>query len=162
MKKLIALFLAIVIVLSMCACGGSGSGNGTSGSGGGSGSGSGSFTNKYGTATTECAQSGCSNYIASSGDTNCCTTHSNKCLECRCYIDGDAMYCMSCLTSSATNKSSSSGTSTSKNTNKTSGGGCQYKYSDGSVCGAKCTDHPSMCNTHFDSLNAIYEGLVGG
>ena len=27
------------------------------------------FTNKYGTATTECAQSGCSNYIASSGDT---------------------------------------------------------------------------------------------
>ncbi len=36
-----------------------------------------SFTNDYGTATTICAHSGCTNYIASSGDANCCTTHSN-------------------------------------------------------------------------------------
>ncbi len=57
-----------------------------------------SFTNKYGTPTTKCAHSGCNNYIASSGDTNCCTTHSNKCLECNKYIDEDAMYCMDCLT----------------------------------------------------------------
>lgn len=56
-----------------------------------------SFTNKYGTPTTKCATSGCKNYIASSGDTNCCVTHSNKCLECKCYIDGDAIYCMSCI-----------------------------------------------------------------
>ena len=56
-----------------------------------------SFTNKYGTSTTKCVQSGCDNYIATSGDTNCCTAHSNTCLECGCYIDGDAMYCMSCL-----------------------------------------------------------------
>lgn len=57
------------------------------------------FTNAYGTATTRCAVSGCYDYIASSGDTNCCTRHSNKCLECRKYIDGDAMYCMSCIAS---------------------------------------------------------------
>lgn len=55
------------------------------------------FSNKYGTNTTKCVVSGCSNYIASSGDTNCCTSHSNRCGECRCYIDGDAMFCMSCL-----------------------------------------------------------------
>ena len=55
------------------------------------------FTNKFGTSTTKCAKAGCSNYIASSGDTNCCVSHSNRCLECRCYIDGDAMYCMECL-----------------------------------------------------------------
>lgn len=56
------------------------------------------FTNKYGTRTTKCVKTGCNNYIASSGDTNCCVTHSNRCGECRCYIDGDAMYCMDCLT----------------------------------------------------------------
>lgn len=56
-----------------------------------------SFTNKYGTKTTICAHSGCANHIASSGDTNCCTLHSNRCLNCYCYIDEDAMYCMSCL-----------------------------------------------------------------
>ena len=62
------------------------------------GSSSGSFTNKYGTPTTKCVKSGCNNYIAKSGDTNCCTSHSNRCLNCSCYIDGDAMYCMTCLT----------------------------------------------------------------
>lgn len=55
------------------------------------------FSNKYGTPTTKCYISGCNNYIASSGDTNCCTTHSNLCLNCSCYIDSDAMYCMDCL-----------------------------------------------------------------
>ena len=58
---------------------------------------SGSFSNKYGTSTTKCAHAGCNNYIASSGDTNCCATHSNKCMNCGKYIDEDAMYCMSCL-----------------------------------------------------------------
>lgn len=56
-----------------------------------------SFTNKYGTSTTKCAHSGCSNYIASSGDTNCCTTHSRRCIECNCYIDEDANWCMKCI-----------------------------------------------------------------
>ena len=61
--------------------------------------GQGSFTNKFGTSTTKCIISGCSNYIASSGDTNCCKTHSNKCGNCNCYIDSDAMFCMSCMES---------------------------------------------------------------
>lgn len=56
-----------------------------------------SFTNKYGTSTTKCAHPGCNNYIASSGDTNCCTTHSKNCGECGCYIDEDAMFCISCI-----------------------------------------------------------------
>lgn len=55
------------------------------------------FTNAYGTRTTICAHAGCDNYIASSGDTNCCETHSNRCGNCYCYIDEDAMYCMDCL-----------------------------------------------------------------
>lgn len=56
------------------------------------------FTNEYGTRTTKCAHLGCSEYIASSGDTNCCVIHSNKCLNCNKYIDEDAVYCMDCLT----------------------------------------------------------------
>lgn len=55
------------------------------------------FTNKFGTATTVCAHAGCNNYIANSGDTNCCTVHSNRCGNCSRYIDEDAMYCMTCL-----------------------------------------------------------------
>ena len=62
---------------------------------------SGSFTNKYGTRTTKCAISGCSNYIAPSGDTNCCISHSRTCGECYCYIDSDAMYCMDCISDAA-------------------------------------------------------------
>ncbi len=83
------------------------------------------FTNKYGTATTKCAHSGCDNYIASSGDTNCCTAHSNICLECFKYIDEDAMYCMSCLTSAATNSSSgnSKKNSSSASSGKVTGSG---------------------------------------
>ena len=63
-----------------------------------------SFTNKYGTPTTRCSVMGCDKYIASSGDTNCCTSHSNRCLECGCYIDGDATFCMSCLMKTLTGK----------------------------------------------------------
>ncbi len=55
------------------------------------------FSNKFGTPSTICAHSGCSAFIASSGDTNCCKIHSNRCGNCNCYIDEDAMYCMSCL-----------------------------------------------------------------
>lgn len=56
-----------------------------------------SFTNKYGTSTTKCHHSGCDRNIASSGDTNCCTTHSKKCGNCKKYIDEDALYCMDCI-----------------------------------------------------------------
>ena len=55
------------------------------------------FVNKYGSPTTVCAHAGCSAYIASSGDTNCCNLHSNRCGNCHCYIDEDAMYCMNCI-----------------------------------------------------------------
>ena len=55
------------------------------------------FTNKYGTPTTKCHHSGCNNRIASSGNTNCCVEHSRHCLNCYCYIDEDALYCMDCL-----------------------------------------------------------------
>ena len=74
------------------------------------------FTNKYGTATTKCAHSGCNNYIASSGDTNCCTLHSNKCLKCGKYIDEDATYCMSCLTNAASGSSNKGSSSSSGST----------------------------------------------
>ena len=57
------------------------------------------FTNKYGTPTTKCAHPGCNNYIATSGDTNCCPQHSNRCLNCGKYCDGDAMYCGDCIKS---------------------------------------------------------------
>jgi len=60
-----------------------------------------SFTNAYGTPTTKCAHPGCNNTIAPSGDTNCCTVHSNRCADCGKYIDEDAMYCMDCLRNAA-------------------------------------------------------------
>ena len=59
------------------------------------------FTNAYGTPTTKCAHPGCNNTIAPSGDTNCCTVHSNRCADCGKYIDEDAMYCMDCLNKAA-------------------------------------------------------------
>lgn len=55
------------------------------------------FTNKTGTSTTKCAHAGCDNYIASSGDTYYCVTHSKKCGACGCYIDEDAMFCPDCI-----------------------------------------------------------------
>ena len=75
------------------------------------------FTNQYGSPTTKCAHSGCSNYIASSGDTNCCTIHSRKCLDCGKYIDEDAMYCMDCLTN-ASQKSNNSFSGETNNSKK--------------------------------------------
>ncbi len=81
---IVAFTIAVTLISKSC----SGSSSSSSGS---------SFTNSYGTSTTKCAHKGCNNYIASSGNTNCCETHSHKCLECGKYIDEDAMYCMSCL-----------------------------------------------------------------
>lgn len=119
------------------------------------------FTNKYGTATTYCNHSGCTNYIASSGDTNCCITHSNRCLNCNVYIDEDAMYCMSCLSGSAANHSKSSYSSPSSSYNSKSYGGCKYKYSDGSVCGSAVGSNGSFCDYHFESLNSTFNSLMG-
>ncbi len=116
MKKQTILLFAVLctVILFLCACsadtaqtttttttaaaathnsGGSSSGRSSSETSG--------FSNSFGTPNTKCAHPGCDNYIASSGDTNCCVTHSNRCLECGKYIDEDAMYCMSCLSSAA-------------------------------------------------------------
>lgn len=112
------------------------------------------FTNDYGTPTTVCAHKGCSRFIATSGDSNCCIAHSQNCLNCGCYIDEDAMYCMDCLSESMTNSKSNSNSASNKT------GGCQFEDLDGSICGAKCTDYPSLCNYHFEMLNAIYENMT--
>ena len=109
-----------------------------------------SFTNKYGTADTKCVVSGCSNKIASSGDTNCCVSHSNNCLECGNYIDGDATYCMDCLSGAISGSSESS----------SSGSGCGYKYPDGSICGASLNNYDSLCDYHFEELNNTYNSYT--
>lgn len=44
-----------------------------------------------------CAEPGCTRSPAASGDSVYCPSHSRKCLNCGCYIDKDAMYCMDCL-----------------------------------------------------------------
>ena len=88
MKKVIIMGVVGAMAMVLCACGGSSSSYKSSGS---------SFTNDYGTSTTKCAHAGCNKYIAKSGDTNCCATHSNNCYSCGCYIDEDAMFCMDCL-----------------------------------------------------------------
>jgi len=110
-KKAITLFLATLMAFSFSACNGQIRNSNTTtqnstipetsvpttSNSSSSKNSSKSFTNAYGTPTTTCVHSGCNNYIASSGDTNCCTKHSNRCLDCNKYIDGDAMYCVSCI-----------------------------------------------------------------
>ena len=131
-------------------------------SSGSTGSKTSSFTNKYGTPTTKCAHAGCNNYIASSGDTNCCTIHSNKCLNCGAYIDEDAMYCMSCLTKASTKSSSGSGKSSYSSGSVTAGGPgiCKYKVGNTYVCTKKATNG-NFCKEHYDYLNDAYNSLFG-
>ena len=126
MKRILAMIMLMVVCVGFAGCGGNSESDSYSydddygdykssySSTGGSSSSGGSFTNKYGNKSTKCAEPGCNNNIASSGDTWNCTTHSNKCLECRCYIDGDASYCMSCLGGSKNSSSSSSSSSGNK------------------------------------------------
>ena len=179
MKKLFALILAAVMCVSAAACSsvdgdtsspavssavtadtsGGTSAKSTSGSAAGV-----SFSNEYGTATTKCAHSGCDNYIASSGDTNCCTTHSNKCLECGKYIDEDAFYCISCLTNAA--GKSTSGSSSNKGGNSYSGSSsssskCHYKEGGKEVCNSPCESGSNFCSYHTKYLNGIYNSLGG-
>lgn len=117
---------------------------------------SGIFTNSYGTATTKCVHNGCNNTIASSGDTNCCIVHSNKCLNCGKYIDEDAFFCMDCL--SGNNSANRSGQYSS---DSAPSGGCQYTYFDGTVCGNKTNNWFALCDMHFKELNDTYNSLVG-
>jgi hypothetical protein len=91
-----------------------------------------SFGNRYGTATTICAHSGCANYIAASGDTNCCMEHSKKCAECGCYIDEDATYCMVCLEIAASNNTNSNSVQNqTKDWMKDQASGKDYSSNDG-------------------------------
>lgn len=115
-----------------------------------------SFTNKYGTTTTRCVHTGCNSYIATTGDTNCCTYHSARCLNCNCYIDEDAMYCMSCLSS----RSKSSSSYNSNPSSSYSSGSCQYKYPSGGVCGKKTNLYNDLCDKHFNELNSIYQSFT--
>lgn len=52
-----------------------------------------------------CAQPGCNKKAVTSGDSVYCSTHSRRCLNCGCYIDADAMYCMDCLRKAIQSKS---------------------------------------------------------
>ena len=115
------------------------------------------FTNSYGTPNTKCVFSGCTNAIATSGDTNCCVVHSNKCFNCGKYIDGDAMFCMDCL-SGKTTSLEDTGKYTSSNVPKS---GCQYTYFDGSGCGKSTNKYASLCDAHFKELNDTYQSLIG-
>ena len=124
----------------------------SSSSGSKSNSSSSSFTNAYGTPTTKCAHSGCNNYIASSGDTNCCTIHSKKCLNCGKYIDEDATYCMSCISSHL------SGSSNKGNSSSNRSGLCQFKSGGQYICNKKATNG-SYCKEHYDYLNDAYNSL---
>ena len=60
---------------------------------------SGAFTSSgsSGSYGRTCAAAGCSRKAVTSGDSVYCSSHSNRCGNCGCYIDGDAMFCMDCL-----------------------------------------------------------------
>ncbi len=107
------------------------------------------FTNKYGTRTTICAHSGCTNYIASSGDTNCCTVHSNRCLECYSYIDEDAMFCISCIEKAANENTSK------KHTCEVCGK--EGTYSIVGFSGKK----EYYCYKHYTELNDLMKSILG-
>ncbi len=55
------------------------------------------FTNSFGSHDTPCAYPGCTRTIVTSGDSNCCAAHANRCIDCGKYIDGDALMCMKCI-----------------------------------------------------------------
>ena len=127
----------------------------------GSSGGTTSFTNKYGTPTTKCVHPGCNNYIADSGDTNCCTTHSAKCLNCGKYIDEDAMYCMDCITGSV-NKKNSSGASGSSNNTVSNSAKCQFRDSNGNqTCTNKAMSGGKLCEYHYNYLKDVYDQFTG-
>lgn len=111
-----------------------------------------SFTNKYGTPTTICAHSGCSNYIASTGDTNCCTTHSNRCFECDKYIDEDALFCMDCLEKYSSSSQSSNSSETVSDWMKNQAVGKDYSEDDGGVyyCMGKNDTCPNTTRNAYD------------
>jgi hypothetical protein len=111
------------------------------------------FTNDYGTSTTKCAHASCTNAIATSGDTNCCIIHSNKCFNCSKYVDEDTMFCTSCEALSSKGSSDASSDSSSDT--------CRYQYPNGTVCGDAAIRGMVLCPTHFTELYKIYRSLHG-
>ncbi len=173
MKKILVLLSAIMMIISLCACGTtslytssssySSSGITSNKTSSTTSSTSVHFTNKYGTSSTKCAHSGCNEYIAPSGDTNCCTKHSRKCLECGKYIDEDALYCIDCLAMAADKVSSGSSTQTvftnkyGTSTTKCAHSGCnEYIASSGDTnCCTKHSNKCSSCGKNIDE-DALY------
>ncbi len=123
--------------------------------------GSGTFTNAFGTPTTKCAHPGCNNSIASSGDTNCCTVHSNRCADCGKYIDEDAMYCLDCLTKAANGSASSGTPKTGNSSSKKSSKKCTFKENGVEVCNNEAEDGSPYCSYHKKYLDDAYNSLIG-
>lgn len=115
------------------------------------------FTNAYGTPITKCVHAGCNHAIATSGDTNCCIVHSRNCFNCGKYIDEDAMFCMTCLRGKTTTNQGN----VKQDTSKTSGTGCQYKYFDGTICGASTNKYANVCDSHMKELYDTHQSLIG-
>lgn len=65
--------------------------------------------------------------------------------------------CMDCLSGDTTD-TNDSGTYTG---DSVPDDGCQYKYSNGSVCGAKTNKYDDLCDKHFEELYDIYDSLLG-
>ena len=120
-----------------------------------------SFTNKYGTPTTKCAHPGCNNYIASSGDTNCCVTHSNRCADCGKYIDEDAMYCMDCLTNAAGGSNSGGQPRNDSSSSKKSSKKCAFLENGVAVCNNQAEEGSPYCSYHKKLLDDAYNSLMG-
>ena len=115
-----------------------------------------SFTNKYGTSTTKCAHHGCNNYIASSGDTNCCTIHSRKCLECGKYIDEDATYCMDCIKKAAGAAAKDSG-------RKCDASGCSKAASKTLIVTQPSGESAAfyLCPSHYSEYKSLFNSKQG-
>lgn len=108
------------------------------------------FTNKYGTPTTVCAHTGCTKYIAPSGDTNCCTIHSNQCMDCGCYIDEDATWCVSCL-----QKAAEQAAQTNKHYCEVCGK--EATFSIDGITGSK----EYYCSTHYNEMKDMLDWMQG-
>ena len=119
------------------------------------------FTNKYGTPTTKCAHPGCNNYIAPSGDTNCCVTHSNRCADCGKYIDEDAMYCMDCLSKAAEGSNSGRQSNTDNSSSKKNGKKCAFFENGVEVCDNRAEEGSPYCSYHKKLLDDAYNSLTG-
>ena len=120
-----------------------------------------SFTNKYGTPTTKCAHPGCNNYIAPSGDTNCCTSHSNRCADCGKYIDEDAMYCIDCLTKAAQDVNSGKSSNTRRSSSQKTGKKCAFLENGEEVCNNQAENGSPYCSYHKKMLDDAYNSIIG-